>query len=306
MISSLTLATIFSRGISPMLVARRDPPFHSGVHDAAPGIGATPAPVHARFMTGLQLIGSVLAIPVGLASGYSIYHANFSTEAHCQGLRANIVSMLDKSADAYTLRMLVRRDVAAFEASCGNVDPDAVAAFKTLLIAGKVTAPEKVARAPGHLQKASPAKTVRASETPTIAETQSAHRDNPADVNWIATVRRALTRDPAVRREVDMHTEVVAPALPSDAAAPPHPLGQLVVPASTPGIASAPALPPPASVAALPPPTTAERHPVPPGSIPDSVPQPQPVNAVPVAAHSGSGLTRLIEKLPLLGHMVGR
>ena len=41
--------------------------------------------------------------------------------------------MLDKSTDASTLRMLVRRDVVTFETSCGAVDPDAVKAFKALL-----------------------------------------------------------------------------------------------------------------------------------------------------------------------------
>ena len=97
-----------------MLVASRDPPLYSGAHEVShiSGHHAAHAPHATRFMTALQLIGSVLAIPVGLASGYSIYHANFSPEARCQSLRANIISMLDKSADASTLRMLVRRDVA--------------------------------------------------------------------------------------------------------------------------------------------------------------------------------------------------
>ncbi len=115
-----------------MLVARRDPPLYSGAHEVPhiSGHHAAHAPHATRFMTALQMIGSVLAIPVGLASGYSIYHANFSPEARCQSLRANIISMLDKSADASTLRMLVRRDVVEFEGSCGAVDPDAVAAFQ--------------------------------------------------------------------------------------------------------------------------------------------------------------------------------
>ena len=98
-------------------------------HAAHPGHAAH-GPGFTRFMTVVQVAGSLLAIPLGLASGYSIYHSSFSAEARCQGLRANIISMLDKSADASTLRMLMRRDVADFETACGTVDPDAVEGFQ--------------------------------------------------------------------------------------------------------------------------------------------------------------------------------
>ena len=66
--------------------------------------GMTERPRLARTVTVLQMVGSLLAIPVGLGSAYSIYHANFSPESACQTLRANIVSMLDKSVDAATRR----------------------------------------------------------------------------------------------------------------------------------------------------------------------------------------------------------
>ena len=118
-----------------MLVAKRDP-FHPGAHDASFRIRAPPrmpgsaAPRLARAMSALQIVGTLLAIPVGIGSAYSMYRANFSVEATCQSLRANIVVMLDKSVDASTRHMLVRRDVEAFEHSCGAVDPDATAAFK--------------------------------------------------------------------------------------------------------------------------------------------------------------------------------
>src|ERR1039458_753314 len=132
-----------------MLVARRDP-FHPGAHDAATSQGADVsgrgAPRLARTVSMLQVVGSLLAIPVGLASGYSIYRANFSVDTTCQGLRANIVSMIDKSVDAGTRRMLVRRDIETFEHTCGAIDPDATAAFKALLAADKAAAP--VARRP--------------------------------------------------------------------------------------------------------------------------------------------------------------
>jgi hypothetical protein len=124
-----------------MLVARRDPPFQDAPHD-----GGSPVPTaypHAqpprllRFVTVMQLFGSLLAVPIGLASAYSIYRANFSPETTCQTLRAGIVSMLDKSVDTSTRRMLVRGDVVKFEQDCAAVDPDAIAAFKTLLTVEK-------------------------------------------------------------------------------------------------------------------------------------------------------------------------
>jgi hypothetical protein len=90
----------------------------------------------------LQVIGSLLAIPVGLASAYSIYQTNFTIDARCETLRTNIVSMLDKSADPAALRMLVRRDVVSFENTCGSVDPDAVAAFQRLLAVGQAAKPQ--------------------------------------------------------------------------------------------------------------------------------------------------------------------
>ena len=92
-------------------------------------------------MTVLQMVGALLAVPVGIGSAYSMYQANFSPEATCKSLRVNIVRMLDKNVDAGTRHMLVRRDVEAFEHTCGTVDPDATAAFKALLAAEKAPAP---------------------------------------------------------------------------------------------------------------------------------------------------------------------
>ena len=123
-----------------MLVASRDP-FHGapvGAHDVPPAPGA--AGRLARTMSLLQVVGTVLAIPVGLGSAYSMYKANFTAEASCQSLRANIILILDRSVDAGARHMLVRRDVEAFEKACGGVDPDAAAAFKTLLATDKQVA----------------------------------------------------------------------------------------------------------------------------------------------------------------------
>ncbi|HZL32083.1 MAG TPA: hypothetical protein VFC54_13640 [Pseudolabrys sp.] len=110
----------------------------AGAHGGGPAHGA--GAHHAirptgllRFVSTVQILGSLLAVPLGLASGYSIYKANFAPETTCQQLRGNIIAMLDKSVDATTRRMLVRRDVEGFEANCGSFDPDAHAAFKRLL-----------------------------------------------------------------------------------------------------------------------------------------------------------------------------
>ena len=79
------------------------------VRAPAGAAGRLPMRGAARFMTVLQLAGSLLAIPVGLASAYSMYRANFSVETTCQSLRSNIVGMIDKQIDAGTRRMLARR-----------------------------------------------------------------------------------------------------------------------------------------------------------------------------------------------------
>src|SRR5690242_17516829 len=98
-----------------MLVARREPPFHTDPHNPGPVspnvYPAAKASKLARFVTAIQLFGSLLAVPIGIASAYSFYLANFSPETTCQNLRSGIVAMLDKSVDAATRRILVRRDV---------------------------------------------------------------------------------------------------------------------------------------------------------------------------------------------------
>jgi hypothetical protein len=123
-----------------MLVATRDP-FHPGSNDPASAPPAGGGSRLARTMSTLQIIGTVMAIPAALGSAYSMYRTNFSADATCQSLRANIVQILDKGVDASARHMLVRRDVEAFEQRCGDVDPDAAAAFKTLLAVDKTRAP---------------------------------------------------------------------------------------------------------------------------------------------------------------------
>ncbi len=311
-----------------MLVARRDPPFHVDVHDPVPANAAIYPPLKAsrlaRFVTAVQMVGSLLAVPVGIASGYSFYRANFSPETTCQSLRSGIVAMLDKSVDATTRRILVRRDVEAFEKTCGTVDPEATAAFKSLLASEKKTASvpatapavaksqrtetaapkEPVHRIESRPQ--APAKQPAAVPTNVVAEPQ---RRDPviSDTQWLDAVRQALVthkeqiRPPpetakpqpiATPAERPTASESVAPAAPAPASTPP------VMPSV------APALPPAMSIA--PPPAPAEarvEHPVPPETIPDSAP-PANADTTRPAEHTRSRIGKWISAIPLLGPAV--
>ena len=194
-----------------MLVARRDPPFDVDGYNVAPGdpgaYRAPKAPRLTQFITVVQMVGSLLAVPVGIASAYSFYRANFSPETTCQSLRSGIVAMLDKSVDATTRRILVRRDVEAFEKTCASVDPDATAAFKTLLAVEKTVTPAVVEPVVPKVQhsEAAPKEPVRkveprqqavakqpaVSAAPVMAE--PANRDSAvSDTQWLDAVRQAL------------------------------------------------------------------------------------------------------------------
>jgi len=310
-----------------MLTATRDP-FHSGAPDAS-------LPRHdsgsrlTRTFTVLQVVGSLVAIPIGLVSAYSMYHATFSVESSCQSLRGNIVTMLDKSLDATTRRMLVRRDVEVFERSCGAVDPDATAAFKALLAADKTASPVSVAVAPAVDVK--PKESVRKAESrPAAAAKQTAAKANPVaaaaaapalredpvpDALWLDAVRQALvnhTPAPAkasepVKTQSAMQTPPAAVSAkpldvptPAEARVAPVVLPDARAPAST----TAPVLPPPETVAK----TTAEprpdaEHPVPPQAIPDSVP-PDNADAARPDEQGHPRIRRWVAKIPLMGNVI--
>ncbi|MGA7389664.1 MAG: hypothetical protein WBW99_17285, partial [Pseudolabrys sp.] len=208
-----------------MLVARRDPPFHVDADNVAPAHSsaypATKAPRLTRFVTVIQMVGSLLAVPVGIASAYSFYRANFSPEITCQSLRSGIVAMLDKSVDAATRRILVRRDVEAFEKTCAAVDPDATAAFKALLavektapvaaapVASKVQHSETASKEPA--RKAEPRPQVPAKQPLTAAApvvVESTRRDpGISDAQWLDAVRQAL----ATHKEETPPTDATKP-----------------------------------------------------------------------------------------------
>jgi hypothetical protein len=268
-----------------------------------------------------QLIGSLMAIPVGLASAYSVYHSTFSAEAKCNSLRANIIGVLDRSADASSLRALARRDVMAFETSCAAVDPDAVAAFKALL-AAKIAPPPPAAESAALPAAREPVQQVEAPKPPVAKAAAPApspkaihHEAAAGDANWIASVRRALEHkqpahaDAAELPATTWDRPVVQPApqplviheqpeLPPAAPA----VAPVIAPVIAPAIA--PALPPAAAVAPAlapaPAPVVAD-HPVPPESIPEPVP-----SATPDERRAHSGIRRWIANIPLVNSFVGR
>ncbi len=292
-----------------MLVAKRDPFHPTAQNTSHSDFFAEQRPNRAagfsRTMTALQMLGTLLGIPLAIASGYTMYHANFSSEATCQSLRANIVSMLDKSVDARTRHMLVRKDVESFEQSCGRVDPDATAAFKALLASDRAAAvaprtePKPVeAKAKEIVRKAEPKVEVK-----TVPHDVAAAPAKPApadaamsDAAWLAAVRGALTPDdaepakPAKAKEAVINTP---PPVPLDAA---HPNAELRVspPPPPPPAAASPAaapLPPPSTIANAPAPQADGNHPVPPAEVPAAQPG-EP------AHHSWIG------RIPFVGQMI--
>jgi hypothetical protein len=312
-----------------MLVATRDPMPQHGRHDASaqPNAAAHHGSRIGRLMLLMQLAGSALAIPVGLASGYSIYRANFSPETACQTLRSNIVSMIDKQIDASTRRMLVRRDVEEFEKTCGTVDPDAETAFKALLASGPPPAAAPTTQTvqplalpaqewkrpePAHAMRAPAKEAKEAKETKDVREPAREARVQPSDAagdaRWLDAVRHALTAHQIERAATEATVKPLAPppvthlapvsaapvtgapvAVTSEATAIPAPLTTAPAPA-------APTLPPPASIGASAPTPSALRadadHPVPPASI--------PVNEEP-ATGSVASQTSWTDHIPFFG-----
>ncbi len=278
-----------------MLVAKRDP-FELGAHDRpVPQAGA--APTGSRFtrtLNVLQLLGALIAVPVGIGSAYSMYQANFSAEATCKSLRVNIVRMLDKNVDAGTRHMLVKRDVETFENTCGTVDPDATKAFKALLTANKPATPAVTATA----RRAEPrlaiaTKQPAAITTAPAAETEPAIRDAASDAAWLAAVRSALVnheRGPA-------RAASAAPVAPPSPAVPSRMLGELrtstALPPAPLAPLAAPALPPATAVAIAPAPQVDPDHPVPPAEIPAAAPQD--------AARTPSRFGELVAQIPFVG-----
>jgi len=308
-----------------MLVARRDPPFHIDADKAAPvhsdGYRTIKASRFTRFLAAVQMIGSLLAVPVGIASAYSFYRANFSPETTCQTLRSGIIALLDKSVDAATRRVLVRRDVETFEKTCAESDPEATAAFKTLLAAEKPvapaaatsaavgsTAPRTEGRPKEAVRKVEPRVQATAKQSPPAsppASTEPIRRDAAvSDSQWLDAVRQALV----THKPDPTPTETARPqAAPAPIARPAPQETTASAPAAFPAPAAAPVVAPalPPAITVTPPPVQRvdADHPVPPQSIPD----PLPVAPADTAKPDEQGRSRIgkwISSIPLLGPVV--
>lgn len=319
-----------------MLVASRDP-FH-GAHDvpAPQGSGSRLA----RTMGALQIVGTILAIPVGLGSAYSMYKANFSAEASCHSLRSNIILILDKSVDASARHMLVRRDVEAFEQTCGSVDPDAAAAFKTLLAVDKTAASgvatpiRRVEAQPKAIErkaepkvdvkveakiepKAEPKVEMKQPAVKAVAAAPAQRDPATSDAAWLEAVRGALVNHtpdaspaPGIAEPNAAQAKVAEPKPVEAKNTISAPLLRQAVreapPMSlenvrVPPLATVAApLPPPAAIASAPIPLADDGHPVPPGAIPD----PPPTDITPPDNRSRIGA--LISHIPFVGRALDR
>lgn len=312
-----------------MLVARRDPPFHGDAGDAASLNLTSPRakpPRVARFVTAIQMIGSLLAVPVAVGSAYTFYRANFSPETTCQNLRGGIVAMLDKGVDASTRRILVRRDVETFEKTCAGVDPEAPAAFKALLAAEK-SPPPVAAAAPAPKAQANdsaPKEAVRKAEPkpqapPKQAATntqapaaQNARRDSSeSDTQWLDAVRQALVTHQPESRPVEASKARQMPqpsARPAQREAEPSaPPATAPTATATPAPAVAPVLPPPVAIAPAPAQKNAVQtqdpdRPIPPESIPSS--ETVAVTETKTDETGRSRIGKWISAIPLLGTVV--
>jgi hypothetical protein len=265
-------------------------------------------------MSALQIAGTLLAIPVGIGSAYTMYRANFSVEASCQGLRSNIIALLDKSVDPAARHILVRHDVQAFEQTCRDVDPEATAAFKALLAAEKppaatatATAKPVEAKSEPIARKPEPRPAVAVKQAPAVAPAAKAEataiaRDPSSDAAWMAAVRQALVSQTEPKAVSEPKPAV---ELPKAAALSPPPSAEPATPPvslAPPAPELAPALPPATPVAIAPAPPKDDGHPVPPGVIPDSV----PVTPVKAEEHPRSRLGEIAAKIPLVGWAINR
>jgi len=86
-----------------------------------------------KFAKLAQLTGAVLGIPVAAASVYSVYNTYFSTATTCLNLRNTIISTMERTISGETKAILIRKDIAEFEKSCGKIDPDARSIFAATL-----------------------------------------------------------------------------------------------------------------------------------------------------------------------------
>jgi hypothetical protein len=210
-----------------MLVATRDDGPHA--HAVHYGPHVPPRTLASRFTGAVQLVGSLVGIPLALIGGYSTYHATFSPEGRCQALRANIVSMLDKKTDATTLRLLVQKDVFTFEQECSAVDSDAAAAFRNLIASEKPAVAHRVVP-PAKVEKTEKVERVQAVMAQPPAKADKAEKAEKIEkAEKREPLKREAVKQEASTKEVSAKEAPAKEAVtkleaPKQLGAPPHPL----------------------------------------------------------------------------------
>jgi hypothetical protein len=100
-----------------------------------------------------QLLGTLLAIPAGLAGSYAVFRSIRSGGVDCTDLRASIIGTMEKKIAPDAKRTLLRHDVESFDVHCGDEDPEARVVFDSALAspqaAPSARPPDAVADGPG-------------------------------------------------------------------------------------------------------------------------------------------------------------
>jgi hypothetical protein len=99
-----------------------------------------------RSVTMLQLLCAALGIPAAIAGSYSAYQTYFSNEAVCQRLRTTVIATMERKLPRDAKQTLLRKDVAEFDKTCGDSDPDARTVFQAAMQEGPATAPARERR----------------------------------------------------------------------------------------------------------------------------------------------------------------
>jgi hypothetical protein len=86
------------------------------------------------MITILQVAGAALGIPAAAAGSYSAYQSYFSSDATCQRLRTNILATMERRIAPEAKHTLLRKDIAEFDKTCGDGDPDARTVFQNAML----------------------------------------------------------------------------------------------------------------------------------------------------------------------------
>src|SRR5260221_9007063 len=138
-----------------------------------------------KFSRITQLVGAALGIPVAAAGVYSVYNTYFSTGTACLNLRNMIISTMEKGIPPESKATLIKKDIVAFEKTCGDIDPDARSIFLATLeqLEGRGTSPASI-------NSATPEKS-----RPALAALASFEKMTGDRRGWVALGRRDATSE---------------------------------------------------------------------------------------------------------------